>query len=38
MSTGTEQTPQQRAAQRTALLLGLVALAFFASAFLFLGR
>ena len=38
MSTGPERTPQQRAALRTAVALGALALAFFAASFLFLAR
>lgn len=35
---GTEHDQQQRAAARTALALGAVALAFFAASFVFLAR
>ena len=38
MSTGTDVPQQRRAAVRTALALGALALAFFAASFLFLAR
>ena len=38
VSTGPDREPQQRAALRTALALGALALAFFAASFLFLAR
>ena len=38
MSSGQDHSPQRRAALRTALALGALALAFFAGSFLFLAR
>ena len=38
MSTGQDDSSQRRAAVRTALALGALALAFFAASFLFLAR